>query len=147
MTSKRRRAGRRGRRGGRRQDGDKRQRGRRTGREFVRASQCYLTGKGFTFANDIQVHIKYATGIPEKGVLLTFPSMASSRVFYYTCRDDVWTNDIGTQRITIQLYNFEFQTEMQDVSIRRLAAQGVTPQQAGQQNPAAGAAALGPQQS
>ena len=102
----------------------------KTAQDFLHACQAHLKNKGFIFEKDIQMFLKGTAGIPKNRILLTFPSMACSRGFYYPFRDYVWTNARGTQRFTIQLYNYQFQMELQDRSKRATAAREVTPQTA-----------------
>ena len=109
---------------------------------FVAGAQAHLAGKGYHFARRIQVHPQFAPGMDISRTILIFLSTETARVFFYTFRDYVWTNDSGTQRITVQLYNHHFQTELQERQLRTMAARGLLPIEATQISQSGGAAAL-----
>ena len=113
---------------------------------FVIGAQSYLSGKGYVFISNIQVHCQFASGAILNRKILVFPSTETARGFFYTFRDYVWINDTGTQRITVQLYNYHFQNELQDRSLRSIAARGLLPIEAAKISEGHGAAALPPPQ-
>ena len=88
---------------------------------FCNGATKYLLRKGHTdFQVPIQVWEFGRTGTMPK-VMLTFPSLAAGRAFYYTFRDYAWTNHSGTQSSLIKLNNATFQAELQDRNLRILA--------------------------
>ena len=82
---------------------------------------------------DIQVHCQIISG-----VILNW----TAGCFFYTFWDCVWTSDTSTQRITGELYNYHFQNELQDRSLRTIATRGLLPVEAANISEGHSAAAL-----
>ena len=103
-------------------------------RVFVNGVQNGLaTAKGYVFREDIGVHFFPVNKLyPTPKALLCFPDIITSRAFFYTYRDYVWTNPESTQHAVVRLSNQHFQTELLCKQHRNAALNGLTPAKAEQ---------------
>ena len=94
---------------------------------FCRAAAEILRNKGHGDFGDIGVWENSTERRNPPRLILTFPTLAASRAFYYTYNDYVWSSSDSSQYIILKLDNTIFQREFQDRSKRMAAACGVTP--------------------
>ena len=59
-------------------------------------------------------------------MLLTFPTIAAARAFYYTYFDYVWTSPDGSQKSIVKLENPIFHKELQDRTKRIVTIGGIS---------------------
>ena len=99
-----------------------------TAKNFCRGAATILRRKGHLDFGDIGVWENSSEKRNPPRLILTFPSLAAARAYFWTYTDYVWAANDSSQFIRIKLENPLFQKELLGRTKRIAAAGGITPE-------------------